>query len=161
MDRFSAQEIAAAIIYLNGNEPMDYIDLTELVKDTRLTRLGDEGGTPERTLNVDLNRPYKGGGNNCYLFQNLGDSCYNLRDKNIISQVRRLKSAVEAVRKLYITKDNKIIQKITTNIEEEILNKYPSLDKSKDIKDCIDKLKYYMEKIKGKINDIEKHIETI
>ncbi len=108
---YTAQEVAAAILYLHG-ERMDYIPLTRLVLETKLSGLGTRGGvTPERTLNRELNQRYQGK----KIFHSRYYGKYELEEPDQVKNFPKIARAIEKVRELRL---RAMVDKIQRHLEK-------------------------------------------
>ena len=91
--------VVAAAILLRYGRPMDYTGITGYVQTSELTILGDEGKTPERTVNSTLNRKTIGPKP---LFRQCGKGVYELADVNLAKQLPRIEEALAELKRLRI-----------------------------------------------------------
>lgn len=117
---YTAQEVAAAILYLHGGE-MQYERLTRQILETKLSGLGKRGGiTPERTMNTELNKRY--GDDDIFTSRHKG--WYELKEPEKIKNYPSIICAVEEVRERRLLARIQSIQQMLGNIPKDKAPRY-------------------------------------
>lgn len=118
--RFTAQEVAAAILCLHGDR-MQYERLTKQVLATKLSGLGSRyGHTPERTMNTELNKRYR----KTRIFDGKYVARYGLENPEQIREFPHIAQAIEQVRKQRLSNRIQTIRNLLDGIAEDNCSRY-------------------------------------